>query len=120
MANGDIEMKDASSASIVPFRDIYETPLCAATSIENKHLDVIIDENGKATSPILPNVTELNQAILCDDMPALASVQLGPTGRSVSRSYGATLSKLVPRGNCVTVIIFKDLLTVFNRDDCWC
>ena len=44
-------------------------------------------------------------------MPALASVQLGPTGRSVSRSYGATLSKLVPRGNCVTVSILKRLLT---------
>lgn len=50
----------------------------------------------------LPTVTELNQAILCDDMPSLSSVQLGPTGRSVSRSYGATLSKLVPKGDVFT------------------
>lgn len=54
------------------------------------------DEDGEANTPILPIATELNQARLCDDMPALAPVQIGPTGRSVSRSYGATLSKLVP------------------------
>ncbi|KAI5118419.1 hypothetical protein M0805_005503 [Coniferiporia weirii] len=61
------------------------------------------DEDGKMTAPILPTVTELNQAILCDDMPALSSVQLGPTGRSVSRSYAATLSKLVAKGTTVGV-----------------
>ena len=31
-------------------------------------------------------------------MPALGPVQLGPTGRSVARSYSAALSKLVPKG----------------------
>lgn len=56
------------------------------------------EKNGKQTTMILPTVTELNQAILCDDMPALSPVQLGPTGRSVSRSYAATLGKLVPSG----------------------
>lgn len=56
------------------------------------------EKTGKQTTIVLPTVTELNQAILCDDMPALSTVQLGPTGRSVSRSYAATLSKLVPNG----------------------
>jgi hypothetical protein len=56
------------------------------------------DDNGNMTAPILPLQTELNNAVLCDDMPALAGIQLGPTGRSVSRSYAATLSKLIPVG----------------------
>lgn len=56
------------------------------------------EKTGELTTMTLPTVTELNQAILCDDMPALAPVQLGPTGRSVSRSYAATLGKLVPSG----------------------
>ena len=33
-------------------------------------------------------------------MPTLSGIQLGPTGRSVSGSYGATLSKLRPAGWC--------------------
>ncbi|KAH7335678.1 hypothetical protein B0J17DRAFT_629921 [Rhizoctonia solani] len=45
---------------------------------------------------VLPTVTELNQAVLCDDMPVLSTLQMGPTGRSVARSYAATISKLVP------------------------
>lgn len=56
------------------------------------------DTAGKQITTVLPNVTELNQAVLCDEMPALSAVQLGPTGRSVSRSYAAVLSKLVPAG----------------------
>ncbi len=56
------------------------------------------NDQGEMITATLPNETELNQAILCDDMPSLSNVQLGPTGRSVSRSYGATLSKLVPKG----------------------
>lgn len=56
------------------------------------------DQNGFQTSPLLPLATELNQAVLCDDMPALAGIQLGPTGRSVARSYAAALSKLVAKG----------------------
>ena len=50
------------------------------------------------TVPVLPNAVQLAEAVLCDDMPALSGVQLGPTGRSVARSYGATLTKLVPAG----------------------
>ena len=57
-----------------------------------------IDADGKPTSVLRPNSVQLAEAILCDDMPALSTVQLGPTGRSVSRSYGATLSKLCPAG----------------------
>ncbi|KAG9118787.1 hypothetical protein FRC07_006524 [Ceratobasidium sp. 392] len=52
---------------------------------------------------VLPLKTELNQAILCDDMPAMAPIQMGPTGRSVSRSYAATISKLVPAGTTVGI-----------------
>ncbi|CAE7138793.1 unnamed protein product [Rhizoctonia solani] len=52
---------------------------------------------------MLPLKTQLNQAILCDDMPAMAPIQMGPTGRSVSRSYATTISKLVPAGTTVGV-----------------
>lgn len=34
-------------------------------------------------------------------MPTLSGIQLGPTGRSVAKSYGATLSKLCPSGLCL-------------------
>ncbi|KAF9789309.1 hypothetical protein BJ322DRAFT_530445 [Thelephora terrestris] len=61
------------------------------------------DKDGKMTVPVLPNAVQLAQAILCDDMPALSGVQLGPTGRSVARSYGATLTKLVPAGHTIGV-----------------
>lgn len=65
------------------------------------------DENGEPTNILSSTKTELNQAILCDDMPALAPVQLGPTGKSVSRSYAATLSKLVPAGKHIDSPKFK-------------
>ncbi|GLB44722.1 hypothetical protein LshimejAT787_1800590 [Lyophyllum shimeji] len=61
------------------------------------------DQDGQMTAPILPTVTELNNAILCDDMPVLAPVQLGPTGKSVARSYDAAISKLIPAGTTVGV-----------------
>ncbi|GLB33855.1 hypothetical protein LshimejAT787_0107390 [Lyophyllum shimeji] len=61
------------------------------------------DDEGNQTTAVLPTVTQLNQAILCDDMPVLAPIQLGPTGRSVARSYDAALSKLIPAGTTVGV-----------------
>ncbi|KAG9094467.1 hypothetical protein FRC06_010779 [Ceratobasidium sp. 370] len=57
----------------------------------------------KERDAILPIVTELNQAILCDDMPALSTLQMGPTGRSVARSYGEVISKLVPAQSTIGV-----------------
>ncbi|KAG5650242.1 hypothetical protein H0H81_000195 [Sphagnurus paluster] len=63
------------------------------------------DLEGKPTGIVLPTVTELNQAILCDDMPAFAPVQLGPTGKSVAHSYDAAISKLVAAGTTVGVDI---------------
>ncbi len=47
---------------------------------------------------LVPIKTELNQAILCDDLPTLSSIQMGPTGRSVARSYANAIGKLVPAG----------------------
>ena len=44
------------------------------------------------TSVILPLATELNQAILCDDMPTLSPIQMEPTGRSVAQSYANAMS----------------------------
>ncbi|KAJ7726021.1 hypothetical protein DFH07DRAFT_246439 [Mycena maculata] len=52
---------------------------------------------------LLPTRVELAQARLCDDMPALASVQLGPTGRSVARSYATAISKLIPAGTTIGI-----------------
>lgn len=63
------------------------------------------DRNGAAESIVLPLKTQLKQAILCDDMPALAPIQLGPTGKSVSHSYDAAISKLIPAGTTVGVDI---------------
>lgn len=51
-----------------------------------------------ATDLLLPQKTELANAVLCDDMPPLANIAMGPTGRSVARSYAAAISKLVPAG----------------------
>ena len=63
-------------------------------------------------------MTELNQAVLCDDMPALAAVQLGPTGKAVSRSYAATLSKFTPKGRYSYLacnVFFSLMLCRHNR-----
>lgn len=57
--------------------------------------EFVIDKDPEA---LLSTRVELAQARLCDDMPALGAVQLGPTGRSVSRSYANAISKLVPAG----------------------
>lgn len=53
--------------------------------------------------PILPLKTELKQAILCDDMPTLSTLQMGPTGKSVARSYAKAISKLVSAGTTIGV-----------------
>ncbi|KAG6864170.1 hypothetical protein C0991_011889, partial [Blastosporella zonata] len=66
------------------------------------------DTEGNLTTPVLPTSVELAQAILCDDMPVLAPVQLGPTGRSVARSYDAAISKLVPNGTTIGVDVEGD------------
>ncbi|KIK63174.1 hypothetical protein GYMLUDRAFT_72397 [Collybiopsis luxurians FD-317 M1] len=52
---------------------------------------------------LLPTRVELAQARLCDDMPALAGVQLGPTGRSVARSYATAISKFIPAGTTIGI-----------------
>lgn len=55
-------------------------------------------ETGETETILLPLVTELNQAILCDDCPTLSAIQMGPTGKSVARSYASALQKLAPVG----------------------
>ncbi|KAG8749634.1 hypothetical protein FRC12_013304 [Ceratobasidium sp. 428] len=52
---------------------------------------------------LLPLKVELNQAILCDDMPPLSTIQSGPTGRSVARTYANAISKLVASGSTVGI-----------------
>ena len=79
-------------------------------------MDGFDPKTGEALTPLLPLSTELNQAILCDDMPALANIQIGPTGRSVSRSYGATLSKLVPKGMSLFREEHPHSLDIFRHD----
>jgi hypothetical protein len=37
------------------------------------------DAYGYPNTPVLPREVQLAEAMLCDDMPALAGVQLGPT-----------------------------------------
>ncbi|KAG8724408.1 hypothetical protein FRC09_019026 [Ceratobasidium sp. 395] len=55
------------------------------------------------TDILLPTKVQLNQAILCDDMPPLSNLQLGPTGRSVARTYTNAISKLVSSGSTVGI-----------------
>ncbi|KAF9642588.1 hypothetical protein BDM02DRAFT_3235284 [Thelephora ganbajun] len=57
------------------------------------------DDEGNAKTVAPPLRVQLNEAILCDDMPTLSGIQLGPTGRSIAQSYGATLSKFCPAGS---------------------
>ena len=80
------------------------------------------EDDGTQSQPILPAVTELNNAMLCDDMPVLGAVQLGPTGRSVSRSYAAALDKLIAKGILLLLKYRHESLNqggVSNRCNCW-
>ncbi|KAG9126047.1 hypothetical protein FRC07_005112 [Ceratobasidium sp. 392] len=52
---------------------------------------------------VTPLKVQLNQAILCDDLPPQSTIQSGPTGRSVARSYSNAISKLVPSGSTVGI-----------------
>ncbi|KAB5588664.1 hypothetical protein CTheo_7891 [Ceratobasidium theobromae] len=63
--------------------------------------DYAIDQ---ANNALLPTKIELNNAILCDDMPTLSTIQMGPTGRSVARSYASAISKLVSAGKAGTTV----------------
>ncbi|KAF8308707.1 hypothetical protein DL93DRAFT_2158864 [Clavulina sp. PMI_390] len=63
------------------------------TPAEIMNFDDFIPGSSETT---VPNYIRVNEAKLCDDMPSLSGIQLGPTGRSVSRSYEATLAQLIP------------------------
>ncbi|KAF9649295.1 hypothetical protein BDM02DRAFT_3186460 [Thelephora ganbajun] len=61
------------------------------------NFDDFVDHN--AETRITPaSSIQLAEARLCDDMPTLSSIQLGPSGRSVSRSYEAALNQLTAVG----------------------
>jgi hypothetical protein len=66
------------------------------------------------TSAVQPLSVQLEQTILCDDMPPLAGIQLGPTSKSVARSYAATLNRLMPAGSplCHISFIFSMFLSI--------
>ncbi|KAF8600740.1 hypothetical protein BDV93DRAFT_425680, partial [Ceratobasidium sp. AG-I] len=53
--------------------------------------DYVIDPQDIA----LPLTTQLNQSILCDDMPTMSTIQIGPTGKSVAASYNRLIGTLV-------------------------
>jgi len=71
--------------------------------VPGKVLDLNEYKVESATDLLLPRKTELATAILCDDLPPLANIAMGPTGRSVARSYAAAISKLVPAGTPVGI-----------------
>ncbi|KAG8825510.1 hypothetical protein FRC18_010262 [Serendipita sp. 400] len=62
-----------------------------------------MDESGKPTAVETPTDVVCREAMLVDDMPAMDTVQMGPTGKSISNSYAATLDKLVPSGTTIGV-----------------
>ncbi|KAG6847697.1 hypothetical protein H0H93_006492, partial [Arthromyces matolae] len=97
------KIREALRAALPAPREQFFTVMVPGKVVNFADYSEGFDQDGNPTAPILPTVTELNQAILCDDMPALAPVQLGPTGRSVSRSYDAAISKLVPAGTTIGV-----------------
>jgi hypothetical protein len=53
-----------------------------------------------------PLSVQLEQTILCDDMPPPAGIQLGPTSKSVARSYAVTLNRLVPAGSPLPYLFY--------------
>ena len=75
----------------------WSSPMLMWTCVQQDYTGGF-DSKGQPTAPLPPASVQLAEAILCDDMPVLAGVQLGPTGRSVARSYSATLTRLCPAG----------------------
>ncbi|KAG6827938.1 hypothetical protein H0H92_009872 [Tricholoma furcatifolium] len=96
-------IREALRAALPAPREQFFTVMVPGKVVNFDDYSQGFDQDGKMVTTILPTSTELNQAILCDDMPALAPVQLGPTGKSVARSYDAAISKLVPAGTTVGV-----------------
>ncbi|KAG6811417.1 hypothetical protein H0H92_007525 [Tricholoma furcatifolium] len=96
-------IREALRATLPAPREQFFTVMVPGKVVNLADYSEGFDTDGNPTAPVLPNVTELNQAILCDDMPALSPVQLGPTGKSVGRSYDAAISKLVPAGSTLGV-----------------
>ncbi|KAG6908104.1 hypothetical protein DXG01_006142 [Tephrocybe rancida] len=90
------QIREAIRAALPAPREQFFTVMVPGKVVNFADYSEGFDSDGNQTAPILPTVTELNQAILCDDMPTLSPVQLGPTGKSVARSYDAAISKLVP------------------------
>jgi len=63
----------------------------------------------------LSRKVEISQAILCDDMAAVDQVQLGPTGKSVSRLYLKAISKLVSDCELSTFSFFLSIMSLKTR-----
>ncbi|KAG6908106.1 hypothetical protein DXG01_006144 [Tephrocybe rancida] len=99
------QIREALRAALPTSREQFFTVMVPGKVVNFADYSEGFDTEGNRTAPVLPAATELNQAILCDDMPALSPVQMGPTGRSVAHSYDAAISKLVPAGSTVGVDI---------------
>ncbi|KAG7088023.1 hypothetical protein E1B28_012060 [Marasmius oreades] len=103
MAKISYEIREAIRAALPAPPEQFFTVMVPGKVLNLKEYMGGFDIDGNETTPVLPSKTELAQAMLCDDMPTYSTIQLGPTGRSVARSYGAALSKLVPAGTTVGV-----------------
>ncbi|EJF57272.1 hypothetical protein DICSQDRAFT_129594 [Dichomitus squalens LYAD-421 SS1] len=97
---GDISVKtrEAIRASLPTGKEQYLHVMVPGKVVDFN--DYTVD---KENDVLILTKVELKQAILCDDMPMLSPIQMGPSGRSVSRSYANTISKLIPAGTTVGV-----------------
>ncbi|TBU51421.1 hypothetical protein BD310DRAFT_953282 [Dichomitus squalens] len=97
---GDISVKirEAIRASLPTGKEQYLHVMVPGKVVDFD--DYTID---KENDVLIPTKVELKQAILCDDMPTLSPIQMGPSGRSVSRSYTNAIRKLIPAGTTVGV-----------------
>ncbi|KAH7129531.1 hypothetical protein B0J13DRAFT_530307 [Dactylonectria estremocensis] len=68
---------------------------------------------GKRATADVRNMIQVNEAMLTDSMVPLDKVMLGPTGKSVSRSYYTTLDMLIPRKTDIGSV---DVDTDFEAD----
>ncbi|KAJ7912202.1 hypothetical protein B0H13DRAFT_2232562 [Mycena leptocephala] len=87
----DASVKRAGEISTKIREALFFTVMIPGKVVDFDEYLAPVDKNA-----LLPTKIELAQARLCDDMPALAAMQLGPTGRSVARSYATAISKLIP------------------------
>ncbi|GIJ92596.1 hypothetical protein Asppvi_001874 [Aspergillus pseudoviridinutans] len=91
--------KQLRGAVLASFPCAFEQYVCISmpgTIIDTRLGGSYLPEGEKATADVR-NMIQINESTLVDSMVPLDKVMLGPTGKSVTRSYYTALDMLVPR-----------------------